>query len=500
VASPSPASKTGRPILSAAYASLALNIQEAYATISNEDICRRLESALRGGDTWHYLITYFGDDRAGDVIFSGSGELKRAPYTCSTAGATIDFDKAVKVVPLTTYEVESARLTEAGRRNSSRDLKQLQAIHDSSVGLGAACSMKESAHTEGTGLKLVESAEWNEQTLELIEAAGGGSEMEIKLIAPGKGSSAFYSKEVLQRDAGKFSKGTQIYINHATAVEESARPEGDWHKLAGALSTDAYWKESGKYGEGLYAKALFSSDYAGLIREKAPFTGMSIRANGDAVMEGKRPVLREGVPLLDRFTNVESVDVVTKAGAGGLILTEAARSANPTNEGGANEMDAAQFTKLQETVTAQSTALAAQTALNTRLLERAIRGDARELATKILKGTTLIEAAQTRVIEAVCAGEIPQADGVLDAVKLTEAVNAAAKREGEYVAALVGSGQVRGLGSPAPVVQIDAKEAERVKEERTQRFQESVRAFQNMGMPEAEAKRAAMRGFEGEVA
>lgn len=491
-----------RPVLSAAFASLALRLQEIATGMSHDDIRTRLRSALsdayQGTGNWCYIYAIFGDDKSGDVVYECGSDTLRAPYTCSPNGATIDTTKAVEVVPVTTYELVTTDVSEAGRRNSARDQKQLQAIHDSSVGLGAACSAKESRR-EGTlpkesavtqsgapgTLKLVESVDWRENTVELIESAGGAQEMEIKLIAPGKGSSAWYPKDVLERDGpAVFTKNTHIYINHATEAEESQRPEGDWHKLAGALSTDAYWKESGKYGEGLYAKALFSSDYAALVKEKAPFTGMSIRASGTALMEGAQPKLIDGLPTLNRLTHAESVDVVTRAGAGGLILTEAARRAADSTEE-VSAMDAAELKKLQES-------LAAQEASNKKLLERAIRGDAREEAVRILKGTTLIEAAKERVIESVLRETIPQTDGVLDVVKFTASVNEAAKKEGAYVAGLLESGKVRGMG-PAPVVAIDAKETERQAADQKRLREAAVRNFTEMGMQKEAAEASADR-------
>ena len=97
-------------------------------------------------------------------------------------------------------------------------------------------------------LKLTESWDYRDEVLSVVKSSGA-VRMPIKLIAPGKGSSAFYPAEVLKRDGPNvFTKGTQIYINHATSAEEAARPEGDWHKLAGALESNAYYDEAGKKG------------------------------------------------------------------------------------------------------------------------------------------------------------------------------------------------------------------------------------------------------------
>ncbi len=481
-----------RPVLSAGFAALALRIQEATTVLSQSDIRRRLSCSLedtyRGTGTWCYLLDIFGDDQSGEVVYECSGDLKKAPYTCSKSGAVIDTAKAVDVVPFTTYELEATDLTEAGRRNSSRDLKQLQSIHDGAVGLGAVCTaVKESALIEGAGLKLVERFTFTESAvLELIESsAGTENEFEALLISPGKGSSAIYPAETLQREAAKFKKGTQVYINHATEAEERERPEGDWHKLAGALTTDGYWKESSKWGPGVFAKVGFAPDWAPSIKAKSSYSGMSIRAGGNAVMESGKPKLQDGLPVLHEFTNIESVDIVTRAGRGGMILNEAARSANP-NEGGADEMDAAELTKLKES-------LALREANEKKLLERALRGDAREYVATALKGITLHEAGKELVLESVMRGDIPQKDGVLDETKLKESVDAEAKRVGAAIAAATGSGRVSGMGTPAPVVPIDANEAARREAHQKSLRESAVRNFVEMGMEAKAAELSADR-------
>lgn len=158
-------------------------------------------------------------------------------------------------------------------------------------------------------------------------------------------------------------------------------------------------------------------------------------------------------------------------------------------------MDAAELKKLQE-------AQAANAVTNQRLLERAIRGDAREAAGRILKTTTLVEAAQTRVIESVTRdfASLPvTADGALDEVKFKEAVDVAAKAEGAYVASLTGSGHVFGMGATAPTPITTKETAEAAKERRERLIESRTRSFADMGMPLEAAKRAAMRDL-GEVA
>jgi len=462
-------------VLRAGYLVIAQKLQEAATAMCHEDIRIRLTDALndafRGTGNWGYVVAVFGDDKAGDVVYSCNSDLKKAGYTISGANTKIETEAAVDVQPLTTYEVETVEAREVGARNSRRDLRQLQTIHDSAKALGANCSMAESAivprETKIGTLVLVESTAWAEELL-LIESSG--REVEIKLIAPGKGATAFYPADVLKRDGPEvFKKNTQIYINHATRAEESARPEGDWHKLVGALSTDAYWKEGAKHGDGLFAMAKFASGIAESVIEKAPYSGMSIRANGNALMEAGRPVLREGVPILAAFTGVESVDVVTRAGAGGMILTEAAVPANPTQEAA---MDAAEIQRLIEAATQP-------------LRDRALRGDAAVEANRLLEWVTLPGASKMRIVETLLRETLPVKDGALDATAFADLVNAEAKREGAYVASLTGAGRVTGMGS-APVS--DPASETKLREVSKATYQRAHDVFSEFGIPAAAAK------------
>jgi hypothetical protein len=168
-----------------------------------------------------------------------------------------------------------------------------------------------------------------------------------------------------------------------------------------------------------------------------------------------------------------------------MILTEAAKPANP-NTGGAAEMDAAEVAKLVEA--AVKAALAPVIAQQVPLTERAIRGDAREAATKILKDVTLHEAAKSMVIDTVLQN-IPQKDGALDEAKFVEAVNAEVKRVGAVIAASTGSGRVLGMGS-APV-EIKPEEAAQRAQLAKSEEEEAVRVFESLGLPKDAATFAA---------
>ena len=279
-------------------------------------------------------------------------------------------------------------------------------------------------------LDLRESFDWSKDfALQLIESTGTPMRMKVKLIQAGKGSSAFYPAEVLKRDGPNvFTKGTHIYINHATSAEEAMRPEGDWHKLAGALDENAHWDES---SQSLISHALFTSDYAPLIKEKAAFTGMSIRAAGVAE-SGKK---QDGLPILKELTHAESVDVVTRAGAGGMILTE---SAKPNQEG---EMTLQEAQKLiDEGVAKQMTPL----------IERAIRADAKDEAFAVLEGSRFTEAAKRKIVENSLR-DIPRKDGALDVEALRKIVVAEAGSVAEMISEATGGARVFGMGPSAPV-------------------------------------------------
>lgn len=302
---------------------------------------------------------------------------------------------------------------------------------------------KESARpASGDALKLIESFAWADgEELKLSESMASGVERDIRIIVPCKGSSAVYTEAALKKSAAAFKPGTQMFINHATAAEEAQRPEGDWRKLVGQLTSAAQWNESHKSGAGLYAKAKFVSSLAPEILEKASMSGVSIRANGRAATEAGRTKMQDGLPVLDEITSVESIDIVTKAGAGGVILTESARRAAEGDDN-MSEDEKKRLFEAARIVEAQR---------------------AREVGIAALSDMTLLEAGKSRSIDRVIARGLPMKNGMLDTEKFTESVKAEAKAEGEYLASILGLGRVNGMGAgPAPV-QLSKKELKEAK-------------------------------------
>jgi hypothetical protein len=146
-----------------------------------------------------------------------------------------------------------------------------------------------------------------------------------------QGSSGFYPAEVLRRDGPTaFPAGTHVYLDHPTNDEEEDRPERSVRDLAGYLVEAASFEES-MDGRGLFARVQFIPEIRERIKALAPVIGLSIRAAGEVVREDGRNVIRS-------ITQGLSVDVVTRAGAGGRLvtMTESTQPESPPANQGAS--------------------------------------------------------------------------------------------------------------------------------------------------------------------
>jgi hypothetical protein len=268
----------------------------------------------------------------------------------------------------------------------------------------------------------------------------------IKVIAPGWGSSGYYSADTLKRDGPKaFTKGLHMHVDHPTAAEEAQRPERSVNTIGAVLSTDARWEESGPAGPGLYAEAKPLGDFAQKLPELAPHIGVSIRALGKATTgeaEGKKG------PIIESIVAAKSVDFVTVAGAGGKVLElfEAARS-RPREE--VREVTEEEARQLREANAAQSTELA-------RLREILVLREARDYVVEVLAQREMPELTRARLVEQLAAKPVVK-DGALDREAFKTAIEEAAKSELEYLAKISGQGQIRGMGSAAPAGEGDRK-------------------------------------------
>lgn len=135
------------------------------------------------------------------------------------------------------------------------------------------------------------------------------------------GSSGWYGRDMLERDGpAVWPAGTQVYMDHPGATEQHDRPERSVRDLAGKITSTPVYES-----DGLYADVEFYPHVAPVIEAMWEDVGMSIRASGTAE-SGERDG-RTG-PVITSLTEGVSVDVVTRAGAGGKLvaLLESARA------------------------------------------------------------------------------------------------------------------------------------------------------------------------------
>ena len=151
---------------------------------------------------------------------------------------------------------------------------------------------------------------------------GTGRRYRARLIEGDRwGSSGYYPREMLERDGPNvWPPGTQVYMDHPGATEQHDRPERSVRDLAGKITTAPVYE-----ADGLYADVEFYPHVAPIIEAMWEDVGMSIRAAGTAE-SGERDG-RTG-PIITSLTEGVSVDVVTRAGAGGKLvaLLESARA------------------------------------------------------------------------------------------------------------------------------------------------------------------------------
>lgn len=471
-----------------------------------------VNDAHRGAGKYGYYIDHTGDGESGDCIYSCDGDVRSAPYTLGKVGgkptANIDMENSKNVVPVTTYEEEAGdddHYTAMGEafkvENIYTDLPiyerfiakaERDAADDSSfAGKGKSfpilkpSDVQAAVHAMGrAGSDNYGPAQLKANIIRIAKAKGFGSSLPkawqsggdsseaasieltgdlvplkegavgqdgsayLKLIAPGWGSSGYYSKEMLARDGAKaFPKGTKNFWDHATDAEEAQRPEGSLRNLASVLTEDAHYEAAGPAGAGLYARAEVMPEFRQPVDSLAKHIGMSIRATGKA-KEGEAEG-RKGA-LIQELSRGLSVDYVTTPGAGGQILQlfEAARSGTSQTQG--DTMTDQEKTQLREAL-----------ADVRRLRERQALADAAPTIADYFKTVRVGEAIQQRVAGRVLAGSIPLTEkGDLDAAKLKTLVEAETKDEVAYVERLTGNHIVIGMGESAAPQLTEAQKLE----------------------------------------
>lgn len=314
--------------------------------------------------------------------------------------------------------------------------------------------------------------------VEMIPLVEGGAVVDkngcfdLKIIAPGWGSSGHYSPDVLKRDGPNvFTRETKMFWDHPTISEERDRPERSLKDLAAVLVEDAHYEDNHPNGPGLYSRARALQGYKPAITELAPVMGASIRAYGtgkSGTVDGKTG------KIIESITDAASIDFVTVPGAGGQVVSlfEAARGGvSPKTE--ENDVDLREAeNKLREARDE-----------NARLREAIVIRDARDYARDSLDSADIPAMAKTRIAESLSMNPPVGDDGVLDKAKFQTRIKEAIADEVKYLSEVLGSGRVRGFGGSSS----DGDGAMSDKD-----FQSSLAAqFQRLGLTESNANIAA---------
>lgn len=309
--------------------------------------------------------------------------------------------------------------------------------------------------------------------LEAQAADATGKVWDVTLIKPGWSRNGpprdfYYGKEVLA-EAVSLYEGAKAYADHPTETEQKERPERSVRDLVGWYEGIQPAADGSLKGQlHLYDSAV--PWLAPILRERPQALGLSHNALGKARMgeaEGRKG------RVVDSIGAVESVDIVTKAAAGGSVdrlvasiregdtdvdlkdltldqLKESRPDLVQGIEAAAkaalkSEADSA-LGQLREAVTRTDTDNKALRAENAQIREAQARAEARAVIAEKLGASNLPEPARARVRQILEAAAVPLKEGALDkdtfATRITEAITA----EQTYLTAVTGS-PVRGAGA-----------------------------------------------------
>lgn len=142
------------------------------------------------------------------------------------------------------------------------------------------------------------------------------------------GTAGYYPADMLATYGPQaWPTGTQMYLDHPGLADEANRPERSVRDLAGTIASTPEYQTSGPQGQGLYADVQVYPHAASMIEAMSGDIGLSIRAAGTAE-PGNRGG-RSGMVITSISPDPSnSVDYVTRAGAGGKLvaLLESART------------------------------------------------------------------------------------------------------------------------------------------------------------------------------
>jgi hypothetical protein len=251
--------------------------------------------------------------------------------------------------------------------------------------------------------------------------------MRVQLIRPGWGNSKdnhYYPAETLKRDAHVF-EGVKMYTTNHDPKEKSVRTEVSQIKKIVDFTPE---------GAPVAEVNVFDPDFAEQVRNRAK-SGALDSLECSVLGEGtSKPFTMDGRSgkLIESITNAESVDWVTRAGAGGKAL-EIAESEPQTTIEGATMADQTKVEVKVQTPVAETVAPVAE----------AVTTPAPAEPTKLseVEVTALLEAEK----RLPAASRVRLAEGQY---KDGEEVKSTITKELAYLKDLLGSGQPFALGAP----------------------------------------------------
>lgn len=148
---------------------------------------------------------------------------------------------------------------------------------------------------------------------------GNDGTYEVTLLTPGQGASAFYTEELVARDAPvAFPKGTHVYLDH---LEEGERRTTQ--KLVGTLVEDTTIREHD--GAAINRLKPFKH-WAEFVEEVRESIALSISANGtsnESVVNGRKVKMAESLT----YSPTNTVDIVPWGGRQGAGFNESLQAA-----------------------------------------------------------------------------------------------------------------------------------------------------------------------------
>lgn len=175
------------------------------------------------------------------------------------------------------------------------------------------------------------------------EAAGASAKpglIEVHIIRPGRGSSGYYTPEVLKKacEAGVYPAGMHMHMDHPTAKQEEDQPARTVGTIAAVLAENAVYRDEGDPaawdGPGPYANADVRPDRREDLAWLSGKIGVSHYVSGTheetTCPDGKKGrLIKELIP-----SPFNSVDFVTIPGAGGhsRSIAEVLKESQETNQ------------------------------------------------------------------------------------------------------------------------------------------------------------------------